>query len=686
MVYHLMVELLAAEQLLQGTSSIIDRRNDDEEYSADFGRPSGSNRQNQPVHDDEYSFDDEPQDHRRSRGEPGMGGGHRGTDDVFNQSAISHTNDRDDLFFSPNQSGMGGVGNSRLNNEDSALNARAFDDQELSQILNPNLPRMIKIEPLKESHPNTQKSQMFLRKNLLLVETLMNKMKRKQKEAVFQRLKSDATGSDKTIIELRKKIDRKKRRKEAVKKLGNIATIYRRQQAVRAIDYWVEAMERWREKTAEQQRLIQVMVVMLGYKSKELSRIALEKLRNLETILEKEEKDRIAKQKQKEKEQADAERHFSNLHELLRRLVMLRQKDSLLRIMQEAMNPYGGSRRNNSYARTAALMLMAHLIEKEVDREKRNALDHIKRKNNYILQYPNAERIIDGIKCTRRALKNSQMRHFGGKLFSYLKLKHHWAIRRAFSHMFEALARAERRQKNHALRSIFSQNVNLLKYQKLCTYFAGLFSKLIKSQRRRNLQLAMTNLKHEKKMNKIRMHNIKALTARLTNLIFKVKQDAFRKIYMVPAVQELFNFERDKYERSVRLRGALKIGNTFANYYKKFLFERVRKTLHHLRRFNHRYKKPAYLQRLENFRHIFDERRKEVLAASFQRLKGRSTLYLLQRYFRDAVDLTDGLNQNVLFALERNVATKNDTVNKMVEFWNTTFDLEDVPVGFLLQT
>jgi hypothetical protein len=669
--------------MTEGKQVIILRNHDDRELSADFGRPSGAIRQNRPMNDDEYSFDDEPQDNRRSRGDAGNQADYRGNDDVFDQSAISHTNERDDLFFSPNQSGMGGVGNSRMNNDDSALNARAFDDQELSQILNPNLPRMIKVETLKDSHPNTQKSQMFLRKNFLLVETLMNKMKRKQKEMVVQRLKSDASGSDKTIIELRKKIDRKKRRKEAVKKLGTIANIYRRQQAVRAIDYWVEAMERWREKTAEQQRLIQVLVVMLGYKSKELTRIGLVKLRNLETILQKEEKERIAKQRQREKEQADAERHFSNLHELLRRLIMLRQKDSLLRMMQEAMNPYGGSRRNNSYARTAALMLMGHLIEKEADREKRNAMDHVKSKNTYMLQYPNAERIIDGIKCTRRVLKNSQMRHFGGQLFSFLKIKHHWAIRRSFSHMFEALMRAEKRQKNQGLRSIFSQNVNLLKYQKLCTYFAGLFSKLVKSQRRRNLQLAITNLKHENKMNKIRIHNTKALTARLTNMFFKAKQEAFRKIYMVPAVQELFNFERDKYERSVRLRGALKIGNSFANYYKKFLFERVRKTLHHLRRFNHRYKKPAYLQRLENLRHIFDERRKEVLSAGLQRLKGRSTLYLLQRYFRDAVDLTDGLNQNVLFALERNVATKNETVNKMVEFWNTTFDLEDVPVGFL---
>lgn len=651
-----------------------------EEHSAEFGSPTGVHPGRPQDNHESYSFEDEdgdlregqePQSHPRG-GQP---------DYDFDASAISMLGERDEPFFSPNQSGLGGAGRSRLNDDDSALQAKAFDDQELSQILNPNLLRLAKTEPLRESHPNTQKSQMFLRKSFLLLETLLNKAKRQQIVSAWQSLTKSNHAADKTILELRKKIDRKKKRKEGLKRLGSIAEIYRRQLAVRAIDYWVEAMQRWKEHNAEQQRLIQVMVVMLGYKSKELSRIALVRLRNLETILEKEEKERIAKQKQIEKERADSVRHFSNLHELLRRLITLRQKDALLKIMQEAMNPYGGSRRNNTYARTAALMLMAHLIEKEVEREKKNAMNKIKARNDYILQYPNAKRIIDGSHCTARALRNSQLRHFGKKLFSYLKIKHNWAIRRGFSHMFEALAKAEKRQKNAGLRAIFSQNVNLLKYQKLCNYFAGLFSKLVKAQRRRNLQDAITNLKHKNTMSLFRNHNTKALTSRLTNMIFKVKKDAFRKIYMVPAVQELFNYERDKYERSVRLRGALKIGHSFANYYKKFLFERVRKALHHLRRFNHKYKKPAYLHRLESFRQVFDERRKESLHMGFQRLKGKSTLYLLQRFFRDTIDLSDGLNQNVLFALERNVPTKNNKINKMVEFWNTTFDLEDVPVG-----
>lgn len=585
------------------------------------------------------------------------------------------------MFFSPDQSGLDGVGQTKSNNDDSALNARAIDDQELSQILNPNLQRMIKTEPLQESHPGTQKSQMFIRKNLLIVETMMNKMKKRQAAIAWQSIKTATSSADTTINDLRRRIDRKRRRKEGLKKLGQIANIYKRQLATRAIDYWIEAMHRWKEDVAEKQRLIQVLVVMLGYKAKELSRIGMVKLRNLEHILDKEKEERLTRAKQKELERLEAERSFTNMHELLRRLALMKQKDGFHKIMQEAMNPYGGSRRKNGYAITAATMLMGHLIEKEFDREKRNAMQLIRTKYDYELNFPNAQKLSDGFKATRRVLSHSQQRVFGKQLFSYLKIKHHWAIRKSMSRMFDALAQAERRTKMHGIRAIFTKNIDMLKYHKLCNYFSGLFSRLVASQRRRSLQEAMTNLKHERNMDKIRRHNIRLLVSRLSNMLFNTKQEAFRKINLVPAVQELFNFERDKYERSVKLRGALKIGNSFSNYYKKFLFERVRKTLHALRRFNHKFKTPAYLQRLENFRTVYDDRRRDTLQEAFIRLKSRSTLYLLQRYFRDTVDLSNGLNQDVIFALEHNVPSKNDSLNRMVEFWNTTFDLEDVPVG-----
>lgn len=248
--------------------------------------------------------------------------------------------------------------------------------------------------------------------------------------------------------------------------------------------------------------------------------------------------------------------------------------------------------------------------------------------------------------------------------------------------MFESLNKAEKRRKRDCLREIFVKNITKLKYQKLCTFFSGFFSKLVKSQRRRYLQATFINLKHERNMDRIKKHNTRLLVGRLTNMLIKTKKDAFRSISLIPAVQELFNFERDKYQRSVKLRGALKIGNSFSNYYHKFLFERVRKTLGFLRRFNHRFKTPAYLQRLENFRSVYEDHRKEHLWQAFQRLKARSTLYLLQRYFRDTVDLSHGLNQNVVFALEHNVPSKNPQLDRTVEFWNTTFDLEDVPVTF----
>ena len=99
-----------------------------------------------------------------------------------------------------------------------------------------------------------------------------------------------------------------------------------------------------------------------------------------------------------------------------------------------------------------------------------------------------------------------------------------------------------------------------------------------------------------------------------------------------------------------------------------------------MRKFNHRFKVPVYFQRLDNLRYIWDNRRKDQIGKAFDRLKGRSTLYLLQRYFRDTVNLSEGLNTELIFALENGVPGSSSRMNSVIEFWNTTYDFEEAPV------
>ena len=585
----------------------------------------------------------------------------------------------DDPFLSPNNSLLSGPKKGKRNLDDSAMVANVLEDQELSQILNPNIKRMVDNPVLLLNHPNTLKTKQFLRKNFMSVEAMLNRMKKNAMANAYDDIKTDSMNKQEAMNHLKKKIDAKRRKREGIKKLGVLAKIYQKQHSSRAIERWVEALERLRALQSDKQRLAHLFVVMMGYKSKDLMRISLRKLLELEQILEKEKEARLKEEANKILDEAQKERRFRNLHETIRRLVNLRQKDALGKITREATYPYGGVRRKNDYAKTVALMLISHLVEKEALKKEEEGFDSLKEYNEHLEQNPKKLAIIQGLKKLKNQARDIEKRIWGKRLISHLKIKNNRAIRKGLSNMFDALAKYERRVKIGVFRNIFGQNIDLLKYQKLCTYFAGLFGRLVKSNRRRNLEYCFEQIKKLNHFAKIRKANAKAMVTKLARIVSSLKGDVFKKLTMVPAVQEMFDHERNKYERSIKLRGALKVGNSMAVYYRKFLFEKVRKTFSFLRRFNHRFKVPLYHQGLEKFRQLYEEKKKNSLDLGFQRLKGRATFYLLQRFFKDNIDIGEGLNEDVIFALEHNVPSKSDKINKMIEFWNTTYDTDDAP-------
>jgi hypothetical protein len=614
----------------------------------------------------------------------GAGGGGEASP-RFDQSAISYSEDQ--KFFSGNQSFVENSPYKKKrtrNLEDSALGVNALDDHDLSQIMNPKVQRILDNPKLNEIHQSTKKSNVFLKKNFLVLESLINKMRKRDKKHSFDAVKSYNNDGNRILKDIRKKLDQKKNKREGIRKLGALAKIYQKQHTARALEVWYETLERARTKEASKARLAQVFTVMASYKAKEFLRIALGKLRDLEIILEKDEEERKGREQKKEMERTRRERFLQLILGIVRRQVQNKKKDALYSMMQEALNPYGGSRRKNDYHKSAGLMLMAYIINKEVDKQKKQTLETLLDYQEHLKKFPDLLRIMDGLKKFRKTMPKLEQRVYGQQLMSVLKIKHNKRIRKGLSNMFEALVKYEKRTKLDVFRKIFTQNIGLLKYQKKITYFSGLFSRLVKSQKKRNLRIAFTQIYKTAQTKSIKMKNARILCLKLQKLFSQTKKEVFKKLNYVPAVQELFNFERDKYERSIKLRGALKIGNTFGNYYRRFLFEKVRKTMHYLRKFNHMYKIPAYNQRLNNFRYIFDDQRKRKLEEAFLRLKQRSTLYLLQRFFRDTIDLSAGLNPDIIFALENNVHSRNPKINQIVEFWNTTYDFEDAPVLLLL--
>ena len=664
-----------------------------DDYS--FDHSNQGSRANGRANEDDFEFEDEfpPANPRRDRD----GGDSLNFDSVdprlppaahdlshddsrFNQSAITKSRLKEEPFLSPANSILSGSRAGKRNFNDSAMHANVLDDQELSQILNPNIRRMVANPAMLSGHLSTVKSRQFLQKNFMAVESLLNRMKKRSKQLALEDIKSTVGDKTLAVSDIKRRMEAKKRKREGIKRLGALSKIYQKQHLARAIERWTEALERLRAEESDKLRLAQVFVVMMGYKSKEMMRIALGRLRELQNILEKEQEIKRREEAHRTLAKATVEKKLTTLHEVLRRLIHLREKHAIGKLQQEADNPYGGSRRNNLYARNAAVMLLGHLIDREADRKKKEGLDSLAEYNRSLNRNPKKQAVVDGLKNIRKVFTWTEKRYFGRKLMSHLKIKHNKPIRKGFSAMFEALARYERRTKLGVIRKIFGQNIGLLKYQKLCTFFAGLFGRIVKNNRRSNLEQAFQKIKKLSQSVKLRKANARALVTKVVRIVAFLKTDVFRKIATVPVVQELFNFERDKYERSVKLRGALKLGHSFAEYYRRFLFEKVRKTFSFLRRFNHRFKVPAYHQGLERFRQLIEEKKRDSMNLGYQRLKGRATFYLLQRFFRDNINVAEGLNDDVVFALEHNVPSKSAKVNQIVEFWNTTWDVEEAPV------
>ena len=134
----------------------------------------------------------------------------------------------------------------------------------------------------------------------------------------------------------------------------------------------------------------------------------------------------------------------------------------------------------------------------------------------------------------------------------------------------------------------------------------------------------------------------------------------------------------------MKLFGALKIGTSVASSYKRFLFEKIRKVFCSLRRFNHQFKTPAYHQRLENFRLMFQAQLIAELGESLKRLREYSAIYMIHRYLRDAVCRAHRLNKAVLFAIEHSGASGDPRANRIIEFWNVELDFDAAPVVFFL--
>jgi hypothetical protein len=90
----------------------------------------------------------------------------------------------------------------------------------------------------------------------------------------------------------------------------------------------------------------------------------------------------------------------------------------------------------------------------------------------------------------------------------------------------------------------------------------------------------------------------------------------------------------------------------------------------------------VYHQTLTNFANLIEKKRKMRLKEGIEIINKKGTVHLLKKFFNEAVDLKGNLNDEVIFALDNNVRTANLNLNRMIEFWNTGYDVNEPTVSF----
>lgn len=91
---------------------------------------------------------------------------------------------------------------------------------------------------------------------------------------------------------------------------------------------------------------------------------------------------------------------------------------------------------------------------------------------------------------------------------------------------------------------------------------------------------------------------------------------------------------------------------------------------------------------MTNFVNLLEKKKKLKLKEGIELINKKGTVYLLKKFFNEAVDLKGNLNDEVIFALDNNVRTANLNLNRMIEFWNTTYEVDEpvVSVSHILAT
>lgn len=165
------------------------------------------------------------------------------------------------------------------------------------------------------------------------------------------------------------------------------------------------------------------------------------------------------------------------------------------------------------------------------------------------------------------------------KFFHYLRFLFCDRYRKGLLMCMDSLFRFETTRKNFGLRMMFNRNIDVLKKEKVLSFFSGFLNKFFKNQERKHKRIGITHMGKVVQAQKRVLSQSLILEQLLGRLIKKRVHTIFVSLYKATKLNFLMSKEREKYIRSLRLQGAVIFCSVLKNVMSRYWAHRSRHTL-----------------------------------------------------------------------------------------------------------
>ena len=563
--------------------------------------------------------------------------------------------------------------------DNSAMNLNAMSDYDLSQILNPNVDIILDDSHFETKHYNTSQASHFLWRVFFYIEKKITKNAHNNLAIGFSSLKNCEANCTQDVLRMVGTRRATKAKTESLKRVLLILSGCIRERESRAIAVWHEALLNHRYQEISYQKIIYQMHALAENKTRENKKSTFVEIKRYARWVLKEQERLAAEQGRVDKE------HAGDLNlvitEFLKRCVLKRLMAGFSGIKRIWTGEQDAKARLENLEKKASIMILENCLSRFLSDRKTEALmEMIDYNEQALLRNPKKVAWCDFAKQLRIKFNGVDARVQKYKFFRYLRFLYSDRYRKGLLTLLDSLHRFEVTRKNFSLRMMFNKNIDVLKREKILSFFSGFLNKLLKNQERKNKRIGLTHMNRIVTNQKRVLSESLILEQLLSRLIKKRVHTIFVSLYKATKLNFLMSKEREKYIRSLRLQGAVIFCSVLKNVMSRYWAHRSRHTLTYLRKWNNTFKKPLVQKRFLILLYLFRDKQGAMVRDAFDHIKNKGTFLLLQRFFAKNINFSNGINHEVLFAIKNSAKTKNAHLNQLVQFWNISYCSEEPEV------